>query len=96
MSFDDNNLYIINGKRERIIHFTDIVSIKKSATKINSRRYWKIRYKEGDGTEKTRRYYPPFFDNTQKKFYMAVQQKNSKVVVWTHPFFNHDEFEKKS
>lgn len=97
MSFDDNNLYIINGKREKSIHFTDIVSIKKSATKISYfGRFWKIRYKEGDGTEKTRRYYPPFLGKEQKQFYTAVQKVNSKVVVWTHPHFNHDQFDKKS
>lgn len=90
MNFDNTTLYVINGKRESTIHFMDIVSIKKSATKISHfGRYWKIRYKEGDGTERTRRYYPPYLGDTQKKFYTAVQKVNPKVVVWTHPFFNH-------
>ncbi len=82
---DDENVYIIRGKKEKAIPFTDIISIKRSATKVNGERFWKLRYKDG-AKERTIRYFRMFFN---KEFQKIVKEKNPEVVIWTHPHFNH-------
>ncbi|MFD2568779.1 MGDG synthase family glycosyltransferase [Pseudotenacibaculum haliotis] len=82
---DDENVYIIRDKKEKAIPFTDIISIKRSATKVNGERFWKLRYKDG-AKERTIRYFRLFFN---KEFQEAVKEKNPEVVIWTHPHFNH-------
>ena len=85
LEYDDVNLYLIRNKKEKVIPFTDIVSIKRSATKVNGERYWIIRYND-EGKEKQLRYFRQFFN---KEFHQAVRDVNPSVVIWTHPHFNH-------
>lgn len=48
--FDDENIYRIYGKKEKVVPFTSIRRIEKSGAKINSKRMWRLRYeKEGGG-----------------------------------------------
>lgn len=85
LEHDEVNLYLIRDKKEKVIPFTDIVSIKRSNTKVNGERFWKIRYKD-EGQERTVRYFRLFFN---KEFHQAVRDQNPEVVIWTHPHFNH-------
>lgn len=85
IQFDDENLYIIRDKREKIIPFTAVVSIKRSATKVNGERFWKLKY-EDETKQRTLRYFRSFFN---KEFHTAVKKANPAVVIWTHPHFNH-------
>lgn len=85
IQYDSNNLYIIRGGNERVIPFSTIISIKKSSTKVNGSRYWKLLYKDNTGNEKMCRYFLSF----AKEFNESVRKVNPDVVIWTHPFFNH-------
>lgn len=85
LEHDDVNLYLIRDKMEKVIPFTDIISIKRSSTKVNGERYWIIRYKDDD-KEKSVRYFRLFWN---KEFQQAVRDQNPAVVIWTHPHFNH-------
>lgn len=85
LEHDDVNLYLIRDKKENVIPFTDIISIKRSATKVNGERYWIIRYKDVD-RERSLRYFRLFWN---KEFQQAVRDQNPSVVIWTHPHFNH-------
>ena len=85
LEHDEVNLYLIRGKEEKVIPFTEINSIKRSATKVNGERYWIIRYQDGSKERKVR-YFRLFFN---KEFQKAVKDQNPAVVIWTHPHFNH-------
>lgn len=86
LEYDDENIYIIRAKKiVKTISFKDIVSIKRSAAKVNGERFWIVRYKD-EGKEKKFRYFRLFFN---KEFHQAVRDVNPDVVIWTHPFFNH-------
>lgn len=85
LEHDEINLYLIRDKKEKVIPFTDIISIKRSATKVNGERYWIIRYKDAD-RERSLRYFRLFWN---KEFQQAVRDQNPGVVIWTHPHFNH-------
>lgn len=53
IKYDDENVYIIRGKKEKVIPFTSIVSIKKSAAKVNGSHFWKLRYKDEQKKQRT-------------------------------------------
>ncbi len=89
LRFDDQNLYVIHGQSERAIHYLAIESIKKSRGKVNGRRFWIVTYDDGSGRKRKLRYFPWDFGGVSKQFNKAVQNINSKVVIWEHPFFNH-------
>lgn len=86
LKHDDTYFYIIHGKKEKAIHFSNITSIKKSKAKVNGSRYWILRYKLEDEVKvkKCR-----FFSSFDGKFHGAVRKVNPEVVIWTHPHFNH-------
>jgi hypothetical protein len=85
LEHDNVNLYLIRNKKEKVIPFTNITSIKRSAAKVNGERYWIIRYEE-KGKQKSLRYFRLFWN---KEFQQAVRKQNPDVVIWTHPHFNH-------
>lgn len=88
LQFDSSNLYILKGKNETVVPFISIISIKKSSTKVNGQRYYKILYIDEFKIEHTRRYFPKLFGES-KNFVEAVKKVNPDVVHWSHPFFNH-------
>ena len=86
LQYDVNNFYIIHGEKEKIITYKNIISIKRSRTKVNGGRFWIVLYKNEDGYEKKCRFFLDFF---YSDFLNSVKAKNPSVVIWTHPFFNH-------
>ena len=88
LQFDSNNLYIIKGKDEVVVPFASIISIKKSSTKVNGSRYYKILYQDEFKEEHILRYFPGIFGES-KNFIAAVKKVNPNVIHWDHPFFNH-------
>tara|TARA_R110000787_G_scaffold271063_5_gene378176 strand:- start:813 stop:1313 length:501 start_codon:yes stop_codon:yes gene_type:complete len=88
LEHDDQNLYIIRGKKEKIIPFTSIISIKRSAAKVNGNRFWILLYKDDLDKKRKIRYFRSFYN---KEFHSALRIANPKVVVWTHPHFAHAE-----
>jgi hypothetical protein len=90
--FDENGLYRIYGKKEKFVPISDIVSIKRSAMKINSTRMWKVTYHDKDQLEHKIFFLEGTFrhGSTQEFIKLATSQKPS-IVVWQHPFFNHPE-----
>lgn len=85
LQYDDQNFYIIRGSNERAIHFSSIISIKKTSTKVNGERYWKMVYLDEFKVERRCR----FFSSFNKDFHNKVRSVNPDVVIWTHPIFNH-------
>lgn len=85
LQYDDQNFYIIRGSNERAIHFSSIISIKKTSTKVNGERYWKMVYLDEFRIKHNCR----FFSSFNKEFHTRVRTVNPDVVIWTHPFFNH-------
>ncbi len=88
LQFDGENLYILKGKEEIAVPLKSIVSIKKSSTKVNGQRYYKINYIDDFNIEHTRRYFPAWFGESNN-FIAAVKKANPDVIHWSHPFFNH-------
>lgn len=86
IKIDDQFLYLVYGKKEKVIPFQKIISIKRSSAKVNGNRYWILRYQLEEGKIKSVRYFRDFFN---KEFHQAVRLKNPEVVIWTHPHFNH-------
>lgn len=84
IKYDEKNLYLIYGKKEKVIPFQDIISIKRSRSKVNGSRYWILKYQSDK--VRTVRYFRDYFN---KEFHSAVRTINPNVVIWTHPFFNH-------
>jgi hypothetical protein len=85
LEYDDINLYSIRDTKEQVIPFTSIISIKRSKTKVNGSRFWILQY-EIAGEQRKIRYFREFFN---KEFLELVTKENPKVIVWTHPHFNH-------
>jgi len=86
LNYDDENLYVIHGKKEKAIHYATIVSIKRSSTKVNGSRYWILRYNDENNKTHKIRYFLSFF---YSDFHKKVRLINPDVVIWTHPHFNH-------
>ena len=57
---DDENVYIISSINEKKIHFSAIISIKKSNTKVNGSRFWKLVYLDEMKKKRTCRYFADF------------------------------------
>jgi hypothetical protein len=83
LKYDRKNLYIQRGKEETNFPLTNIVSIKKSKTKINGQRFWVLTYVDKQNIEKKLR----FKSNFNKEFHNTVTQNNPNVIISTHPFF---------
>jgi hypothetical protein len=83
LKYDRKNLYIQRGKEETNFPLTNIVSIKKSKTKINGQRFWVLTYVDKQNIEKKLR----FKSNFNKEFHNTVRQNNPNVIISTHPFF---------
>tara|TARA_R110001632_G_scaffold6324_4_gene25792 strand:- start:9006 stop:9506 length:501 start_codon:yes stop_codon:yes gene_type:complete len=88
LEHDEVNLYIIRDKKETIVPFTSIISIKRSGMKVNGSRPWKIRYEDHIRKKRKIWFFNDFFN---KEFHNAVRIGNPKVVIWTHPHFAHAE-----
>ncbi len=86
LKYDEENLYIIRAKSEKVVHYSKIRSIKRSKAKVNGTRYWILRYEDEDNKEKKIRYFLSFFYGD---FHNKVKEINPEVVIWTHPHFNH-------
>ena len=84
--FDEKNFYIVRGNYEKEIPFTNIISLKKSSTKVNGERYWKLLYKDKDGEEHICRFFKMF---GIKEFQNAIRAENKDIIIWDHPFFGH-------
>jgi hypothetical protein len=80
---DEENLYLIRAKKEITVPFINVISIKKSRSKVNSSRFWKLKYVNDLGETKTIR----FFSDFNKEFHRLIRKENPKVVIWTHPHF---------
>ena len=85
LKHDSKNLYIKRGREETCVPLSDIVSIKRSRTKVNGMRYWTLIYLDEIKQERKLRFNSYF----NKEFFNAVRENNPKVVIWEHPFFNH-------
>lgn len=88
--FDDAHIYRMYGKNEKATAFTDIVSIKRSAMKLNGTRMWKVTFLNADQKEKKFWFLEGVFQHgSTQEFIKLVQAVNPSVVVWQHPHFNH-------
>lgn len=88
LEHDDESLYIIRAQKEKEVPFTSIISIKRSAAKVNGSRYWILLYKDDLDKKRKLRYFRSFYN---KEFQQAVRIANPKVIIWTHPHFAHAE-----
>lgn len=85
LKHDNEHFYIIHGKKEKAIHYCNIISIKRSRSKVNGGRYWILKYKNDEEKVKSCR----FFSSFDGEFHRSVRTINSDVVIWEHPFFGH-------
>ncbi len=85
LKFDSENLYIRRGNEETTVPLTNIVSIKRSSTRVNNERYWILIYLDELQQERKLRFNSDF----DKEFHDTVKKNNPEVIIWTHPFFNH-------
>jgi len=85
LKHDTKNLYIKRGKEETRVPLTNVISVKRSRTKVNGSRYWILIYLDEIKQERTLRFNSSF----NKPFFDAIRENNPDVVIWEHPFFNH-------
>jgi len=85
---DDKNVYLIRDKKEKIIPFTSIISLKRSRAKVNGSRYWILLFEDDLRKKRKIRFFNDFYN---KEFHNKLRIGNPKVVIWTHPFFAHAE-----
>lgn len=88
IKFDSKHLYIIKGKREKVVPLRNVLSIKASGSKVNSRRVWVLVYEDEGVQERKCRYIPALFSDYNKEFKAAVKAANPDVVIWDHPYFH--------
>lgn len=74
------SLYIIRGKEEEAVSFKKISKIRKTRTKINGRRMWKVIYEDETGIKRTRRFIPIIFA-PMSNFCDGVKKTNPDVVI---------------
>lgn len=94
LSFDGTGVYKRYGRKEIHIPFQSIVSIKKSGTKINGRRTWKLTH----NSDKIRSFHfleGNFQHGSVKEMIGIATKVNPDIVIWWHPFFNKPEEKKK-
>ncbi len=85
LKYDSKNLYINRLKKDKAIPYEHIISIKRSAAKVNGGRYWILQYADETGKKRKIRFDASF----TKEFRDSVKKVNPSVVIWTHPHFNH-------
>lgn len=85
LRFDSKNLYIKRGNIETTVALTNVISIKRSKAKVNGSRFWVLVYLNNLKEKKTLRFDSDF----NKDFFETVKKNNPKVIILTHPFFNH-------
>ena len=96
IQFDDEYIYRRYGKKEKAVSFLTIVSIKRTAAKVNGRRMWKVTFLDDEEKEKGFRFLEGNFQHgSTKEFIKKVEMVNPEVVVWEHPFFDHPPDKKK-
>lgn len=83
LKHDNTNLYIKRGNDERRVPLSNIVSIKRSSTKVNGSRYWILIYLDEIKEEQKLRFNSDF----NKEFFDTVRDRNPEVIIWEHPFF---------
>ena len=81
--FDEENVYIVKFTSETVIPFVNIISINRSKTRLNGRRFWILKYQTKLDDTKEIRYFQSFNLN---RFHKAVEHVNPKVEIWIHPF----------
>lgn len=87
LSFDTNGVYKQYGRKEIFIPYESIVSIKKSGTKINGRRTWKLAH-ESDKTKSFHFLEGRFQQGNVKEMIAIAKRVNPEIAIWWHPFFN--------
>jgi len=88
LEHDDASLYVIRDKKEKLIPFTSIISVKRSGATVNGSRYWILLYEDELRKKRKIRFFNDFFN---KEFHNKLRKGNPKVVIWTHPHFAHAE-----
>tara|TARA_R110002072_G_scaffold71681_1_gene171711 strand:+ start:932 stop:1378 length:447 start_codon:yes stop_codon:yes gene_type:complete len=74
MEFDHDNLYILYGTDEKVIHFSSIVSIKRSRAD-KKKHHWKVTYLDKFSYKNSYRYK----SHTNTEFQRRVKKVNPEV-----------------
>ncbi len=85
LHYDEKGLYFIRGKQETLIPFRAILSIKRSATKVNGSRYWVLKHGDATGKVRTIRYYGSY---DAQDFINLALRENPDITFWAHPHFH--------
>ena len=85
LHFDDEALYIIHGKKEVVVNYKQIQSIKASKAKVNGSRFWILKYTDQAQREKTIWYFDDWY---YEDFVKAIKKLNPSLVYWSHPYFH--------
>lgn len=92
VKFNETAIIRFYGKRQKITPFEKIVSIKRSRTKVNNVRLWKVDYLDEDGLAKKFRFKEGTFQHgSTKEMIKKAEAINPKIVVWYHPYFDRPE-----
>ena len=81
---DKENLYLVKASHEKVIPFSNIISIKKSGAKINGHRFWKLNYKDTNNVKHTIR----FFSSFNHDFHDLVRISNPEVIICNDPHYH--------
>lgn len=79
--YDDQNLYLIYGKTEKIIPFKAICELKESAARVNGSRYWLLTYSNDQGKAKTIRFFHGIFQGFTEDFHKPLRMANPSVKI---------------
>lgn len=81
IKYDEQNVYFISGNRKTIVPFETITELKKSKSKINSERFWILKFKNEEGAIKTRRFFHGIFQGGPKDFHKNVKALNPSLNI---------------
>ena len=89
VKFTETEIIRFYGRRQKVTPFEKIVSIKRSRTKVNNVRLWKVDYLDKDGLAKKFRFKEGTFQHgSTKEMIKMAEAVNPEIVVWYHPYFN--------
>jgi hypothetical protein len=84
IEFDDDTVFITNGKETIAVSFRQITMLKITWISLGSKTVWKLKYIAA-GRERSARFYPRNYADTLAPFIQLLKAKNpnAKFVSWS-------------
>lgn len=97
VNFDEENIYRIYGKKEKVVAFSSITRIEKTGMRLGKGgRYWRVRHTDKDGREQKFLFKEGTFQSgAVKALFEAVKKVNPGVEIEESHIWNQVELQKR-